>query len=99
LDAKGIHHGYIGLLLMLTGFILTVFTKVPLWICIGIAVIGFTILADDFRQHAIQRSRPEYRSPLNRWYGRTLYRIKLVRVVNEWVDKLLGRKPIDLPRN
>jgi hypothetical protein len=92
MDAKGIHHGYLGLLLTLAGFCLIVFTGVPLWLCWTVIVIGLAVFLDDAVQHSRQRARPEYRSWLNRLYGRTLWRIPAVRRVNEWVDKLLGRK-------
>jgi hypothetical protein len=91
-QAKGYHHGFLGIAMMLSGFLGILFTALPLWLCWTVIGIGLVVFLDDVVQHSIQRSRPEYRSWLNRLYGRTLYRIPAVRMVNEWVDGLLGRK-------
>jgi hypothetical protein len=90
-DSKGVHHGYLGLALMLAGFLGIVFSAVPLWICWTVNILGFLIYFDDARQHSIQRTRPEYRSPLNRFYGRTLYRIPFFCWINDAWDKILGK--------
>ena len=88
---KGIHHGWVGLTLMLVAFQLTlngVSWKVTVWI----AAVGVIIFIDDFVQHSIQQRHPAYRSPINVWYGKTLWRLAWVRWVNEVVDRLFGRR-------
>ncbi len=92
MDARGFHHFYVGMILLLSGFLLVVFTELFVWIGIALVIIGNLICIDDLLQHFIQKFNPEYRSPLNRFYGKTLWKIPAVRRVNEWVDRLLGRK-------
>jgi hypothetical protein len=92
MDARGFHHAYLGAALMLGGFLAVVFTGWPLWVCLEIVFVGVVIFADDLYQHARQRKDPAYRSPLNRLYAVTLWRIPLIQKLNRLVDRILGRK-------
>jgi hypothetical protein len=92
MDSKGWHHAYGAILLMLAGFLGILFTDISLRLC-GIAIgIGLVVFLEDVFQHAIQRTRPEYRSWLNRTYGKTIYKWHWIQKLNEWFDKLFGRK-------
>jgi len=89
MDDKGFHHGYIGLALLLTGFIMTVFTQVNQGVNDVITSLGLVIFFDDYYQHRRQRVEPDYRSLLNQIYGRTLYKVPIIRKINTFFDKLL----------
>jgi branched-subunit amino acid ABC-type transport system permease component len=91
MQRKGIHHGWVGLALMLVAFQLTL-NMVSWKITTPLAALGLTIFIDDFVQHIIQQRHPAYRSPINRLYGATLWRLAWVRWINERVDELFGRR-------
>lgn len=81
----GIHHAYIGILLMLAGFY-GIFHW-SLWIDILLISLGFWVFADDVYQHIRQRSDIAYQSPLHRWYGETIRKNKFI----VWLEKLADR--------
>ena len=91
MDDKGFHHGYIGLALLLTGFIMTVFTQVNQGVNDVITSLGLVIFFDDYYQHRRQRVEPDYRSPLNQIYGKTLWKVPIIRKINTFFDKLLQK--------
>jgi hypothetical protein len=90
------HHGYLGALLVVAGFAgLTVWSAAHRWrrrIAWVLAICGMILIVDDAVQHAIQRwaDWPDFRSPLNRLYGATLWKIPAIAEVNRWLDRLLG---------
>ena len=85
---KGIHHLYMGLIIILLGFILI--WKV-LWIAILLLIIGIILMIDDSIQHIVQRWKPEYLSPLHKMYGKIYRKYKWVQKLNQFFDKLFGR--------
>ena len=87
-EFKGIHHFYIGLVLLLIGFILI--WKV-LWLAIFLLIVGLILIIDDAYQHIIQRWKPEYLSPLHKVYGKIYRKYKWIRKLNKFFDKLFGR--------
>ena len=91
MQRKGIHHGWVGLALMLVAFQLTL-NMVSWKITTPLAALGLTIFIDDFVQHSIQQRNPAYRSSINVWYGKTLYRIPGVAWLNDVVDWICGRR-------
>ena len=85
---KGVHHLYIGLVIMGVSYAISPYTT---W-SIYTYVIGCIIALDDTIQHRIQTWDPSYHSPLHNLYGKTLYRIPLIQKLNIFVDSLFGRK-------
>ena len=63
----GVHHGYLGLLLMLIGFIL-VFTKLPIWVSLIFIVLGLPIFGSDYYQHYRQKTEPDYQDRIHKIY-------------------------------
>lgn len=99
-DAVGVHHYYLGIFSVvvglteaIVGFALLMFAQVPVWvpnvivsIGIGTILIGLIEMVDDYIQHERQIEDPDYRSPLNRLYTRTIWRIGFVKKFNIWFD-------------
>lgn len=85
---KGFHHMYIGWVLLLPGFLLI---WSHLWLSIGLLVISFWLMVDDIYQHIRQLSEPDYHSPIHRFYGNYLWKVRWIRQLNQWMDQLLGR--------
>lgn len=92
MDAKGVHHGYLGLALMLAALLMILYTSISIWVCVIMTVLGMWFFIDDFIQHVRQRKNPDYRSVLNLLYGMTLYRIPFVKKLNVFIDKIFGQK-------
>ena len=86
---KGVHHFYLGILMMLAGFILTWYHWV--WSLI-IFFLGGIICLDDYIQHSIQRTVPDYKSPLHQIFAFALWRFKIVRMITAFFDKLFGKR-------
>jgi hypothetical protein len=92
-DFNGFHHAYLGLVLLLIGFIAIISgvkTKRRKRIATIILLLGFIIFFDDVWQHYKQFTDPSFRSPLHRLYGATLYHITLIRDLNAWMDKIFS---------
>jgi hypothetical protein len=97
---KGIHHGYLGLALILIGFLL-VFTSLPFIISLVCVILGILIFADDYWQHYKQKKNPKYQSPLHRfyvWLIRKMFESKYFSWLADFIlwlnwlfDKMLGR--------
>ena len=98
---SGIHHGYIGLALMLIGFLFIFTEKIPWPVSLIVTLVGLLLFVDDYYQHIKQRKNIAYRSPLNRlysWFITTLllsknfhWLGKFIIWLNEFFDNLLGR--------
>ena len=88
MEKYGYHHAWTGLCLLIAGFMLIVF-KEQAW-GLWIALAGLVVYCDDLFQHWRQIKEPTYRSFLNKLYGETLYKIKFIRKLNEWFDKIFG---------
>jgi hypothetical protein len=82
----GVHHAYLGLFLMLLGF-LCIWVFYPLSI---LAIIGIFVFIDDFYQHLRQRKQPDYASPLHRLFVERLWKYAWVRTITSWFDKIFG---------
>jgi len=94
-DFVGFHHAIIGLVLMLIGFIILISgrkTKTRKRIALVIIALGALIFADDVFQHYMQYTDPSYRSPLHKLYGATFWKWHWIQKINEWFDKVFGRK-------
>lgn len=88
MDKVGVHHFWIGIFLLCVGFVALLNLHAAVWtICTG---LGIWLCVDDTIQHRRQIKHPEYRSPVNRLYGATLYKIKWIRDLNKFFDKLFG---------
>ena len=86
----GFHHAYLGLLLILIGFFM-LFGELIVFSLVTI-LLGLYLLLDDIYQHLRQRFDINYHSPLHMLYVNTIARNKYVKILNKWVDKLMGRK-------
>jgi len=82
---KGVHHGYLGLLMMALSFFL-IWSHVSTLVVSLVFVLGLIIFTDDFYQHLRQRKKPEYHSPLHR-----LFRFAYGWPILKWLDKLFGK--------
>lgn len=89
-DFPGVHHAYLGLVIMLVGFIALFF--VPNWLAIPVTVIGLIIFIDDFIQHLVRKVDPDYTSPLHKFYVKYLYPIQIIRLITDILDDLFGRR-------
>ena len=88
-DFIGFHHFYLGWILILIGFLILMYgpkTKRNRNIALFFLTAGFLIMGDDILQHIIQYTDPNYRSPLHKLYGATLYKIGFIQKLNEWFD-------------
>lgn len=89
MESRGVHHFYLGVLFLLVAFVLLVFvghkTEGDLFF-----MIGLVIVIDDYYQHRRQLVEPSYRSPLNRLFVATLWRIGFVRRLTGIVDRIFG---------
>ena len=89
MEARGVQHFYIGMLLLLVAFVLLVFverkTEGDL-----LFMIGLIVVTDDYYQHRRQLDEPTYRSPLNRLFAATLWRLGFVRWLTSIADKVFG---------
>lgn len=90
MDAVGFHHFYIGLALILIGFLLLIFKR-KRNLALVFVILGLYICGDDFYQHVMQLTDPAYRSPLNKLYRSTLGQIGFVAWLNVLIDKIFGR--------
>lgn len=75
----GWNHGYLGILLLIIGIIFKIY-----WLIFLSAVI----IVDEIIQIITKR---QYSGFLHIIYVRTLYKIKLVRNFNIWLDKIFGK--------
>lgn len=82
-EFKGIHHGFIGIVLMFVGFILVFISPAVGTIAV---VLGLWIFMDDFLFHGFG-----YESFIHGLYIKYLYRFEWVKRVNIWFDKLFGK--------
>ena len=85
---KGWHHGYMGAIIMILGLVSVFFINRN--VSAVIFIIGTIIVFDDFFQHYMQASDPEYHSPLHRLYVR-MPKPKWMIKLNVWIDKIFGR--------
>lgn len=90
-DRRGWHHGYLALVMMAVALLLSIFTMANGWFCAGLYTFGNWVLVDDLYQHLRQRKEPEYRSPLHRFYGRTIWQWRWVQALNAWADRIFGK--------
>jgi hypothetical protein len=102
IDSKGFHHFYLGIItivigqiFVLIGFSMLISDKYEIWACNVFAITGYILCVvglveeiDDWRQHKIQKTNPDYRSPLHRLYAKTLWRIKWVQSINAFMDRI-----------
>jgi len=84
-----IHHFYWGIILLVIGFILIFYAPV---FGIILSILGLILVIDDEYQHYRQRRQPEYRSPIHRLYGSTLYKLKFIQRLNAWADDLFRKR-------
>lgn len=86
---KGWHHYYLGIILLILGFIIMGCG----WYRTGISIIisGLITIVDDAIQHFKQRKNPEYHSPLHKLYGFIYSGSKFIRWLNKQADKLFGK--------
>jgi hypothetical protein len=94
-DFVGFHHFYLGIFMVVIGFIIMITgkkTRKRLLIASFIILIGSIIASDDLLQHIIQYFNPAYRSPLHRLFGATLWKWVWVQKLCHWADHLFGRK-------
>jgi membrane-bound ClpP family serine protease len=86
---SGVHHAYLGLFLILVGFLF-------IWIFLPLAyiltLIGFIIFIDDFIQHIKQKDNPQYTSFLHNLFGKYLWKYELIRKITNLFDKIFGVK-------
>jgi len=82
-ELKGWHHGYLGILLMLTGFLISFSNKTWGLILSG---SGFYFYADDLCGDAFN-----WKTPLRRLIA-WLWRFKMVRDITHFFDGLFGRE-------
>jgi len=82
----GVHHAYLGLFLMLIGF-LAIWVFYPSAILI---IIGIFVFLDDAYQHLRQRSNPEYASPLHRLFVAHFWKYIWVQAITRWFDNIFG---------
>lgn len=87
---KGFHHFYLGLVLSLAAFWGMLRSGSALFPVIFF--VSLLIMIDDFIQHWIQKTTKDYLSPLHLLYAETLYKIKFIRKLNEFIDKIFGVK-------
>lgn len=75
------HHSYLGPPLVIVGW----------WTSPWVMFVGVVLTADDTYQHWRQTwcAEPEYRSPLHRLFGATLWRLRWVRDLSKWLDQRL----------
>ena len=90
MDKKGFHHYFVGLILLLAGFLFVISEGSLVTACL-LTSFGLWLCADDLYQHWRQRTEPDYRSPVHRLYG-LIYRFKIVQIVNRFVDRIFGKK-------
>lgn len=76
-----LHHAYLGGLLVVVGWF------VSPWLMVA----GVLVTGDDTWQHHVQtwRCEPEYRSPLHRLFGATLWRWRWIQDLTRWLDERL----------
>ena len=88
MDAKGFHHFYIGMILILLWFLILIYRESNFTLML---IAGITIAIDDAVQHYKQLKDPKYRSFLHKIYGKTLYKFRFIRKLNAFFDKVFGR--------
>lgn len=91
MEKYGIHHFYIGVIMIVVAFFGVTFEWMNIWLAAALLVAGLIIIVDDFYQHWRQRryNDPYYRSPLNRLYVATLWRVPPIRWANTILDRIL----------
>jgi heme/copper-type cytochrome/quinol oxidase subunit 2 len=83
------HHAYLGMAMILIGFLLVLGSKFIVAALI-IIILGFLIFLDDLWQEIEKLRNPEYRSPLHIFiYG---LHWKWINDLSAWFDRLLGKK-------
>ena len=85
---KGFHHFYLGIIVLMLGFI-AVFTASS-FLSIMLYLLGIYILSDDYYQHMRQRWDKDYHSPLHRFYVRC-FKNKFILACNRFLDKIFGK--------
>jgi type IV secretory pathway VirB3-like protein len=85
----GVHHAYLGLFLVLIGFL---FIWIYLPLAYVLTLIGFIIFIDDFIQHIKQKDNPQYTSFLHNLFGKYLWKYELIRKITNLFDKIFGVK-------
>jgi len=94
---QGVHHFYLGLLLVLIGFFMLWAPK-P-WVAVAgivICLLGVWIALDDFWQHAMQRFvQPGYDSPLKTLFSKCSRQFPLLGRVTNFIDAVFrGHRPL-----
>lgn len=97
---KGFHHAYLGIGLMIIGFVFILFIDSPEWISDLMVLFGMYLYVDDYYQHRRNRQEPLYRSPWHRLYMLVLSELlisknfhwlgDMIVKLNIWADKLFG---------
>lgn len=90
MDLKGFHHMYLGLLMVLAGFLVLIYKQDKIWSAL-LAGGGLWLVLDDWFQHWKQITEPAYRSFLHRMYGKLLYRFTWICKLNELADRIFGK--------
>ena len=93
LNLREWHHGYLGLILIGLGAALWYALPWP-WCLVAVPffVFGGWFAGDDTYQHYRQQKDPDYRSSLHRWFARELYPHPVVRKLNLWLDRIVGKE-------
>ena len=86
----GIHHFYLGIVILLLGFYGLFYWNPN--ILLIVIIIGLIIIADDIYQHYRQLYDINYHSPLHKLYVNTFGKLKIIRIINQFFDKIFGRK-------
>jgi len=94
---QGVHHFYLGLLLMLIGFPMLWASKS--WVAVAgivICLLGVWIALDDLWQHAMQRFvQPGYDSPWKTLYFKCSRQFPLLGRVTNFIDAVFrGHRPL-----
>jgi hypothetical protein len=92
-DQKGFHHFYLGITLLLIGFLL-IWKSIILSVLI--TILGIVITTDDLYQHYRIRIQPDYTSPLHNLYILFLKSIPnsisvFIIKINNWFDTILNK--------
>lgn len=88
LSFKQWHHGYLGLLIILSGVLETKHHRAA---GLVLVVVGSLVLLDDLVQHTVQAiTKTEWSSPLHRLYGWVYSKLPAIRTLNRWLDGLFS---------
>ena len=88
MDGKGFHHFYIGIVILLIWFYMLTYKENNI---VSLLILSSIIIIDDILQHIRQLKQPKYRSPLNRLYGKYLYKISIIKKLNIIFDRIFKK--------